>query len=146
MSTLKADTIQSTSGGAATLTKQEALKHWVNYDAVNQTVDGSLNQSSLTDVGQGEFDSNFSNNFGSASNKCHFAAGLNSADDGETRTASNLRGGSNMNIEHIVSDSTAVVLSTAEVQFYSAYGSTAASNGFNYDYSATYCSSVGDLA
>ena len=32
MSTLKADTIQSTSGGAATLTKQEAAKAWVNVN------------------------------------------------------------------------------------------------------------------
>ena len=30
MSTLKADTIQNTSGGAATLTKQVAAKMWVN--------------------------------------------------------------------------------------------------------------------
>ena len=29
MSTLKADTIQSTSGGAVTLTGQEAIKSWV---------------------------------------------------------------------------------------------------------------------
>ena len=32
MSTLKADTIQSTSGGAATLTKQSAAKAWVNFN------------------------------------------------------------------------------------------------------------------
>ena len=33
MSTLKADTIQSTSGGAATLTKQQAAKSWINFNA-----------------------------------------------------------------------------------------------------------------
>ena len=45
MSTLKADTIQSTGGGAATLTKQEAMKVWVNYVATAQAVDGSRNNS-----------------------------------------------------------------------------------------------------
>ena len=32
MSTLKADTIQSTGGGAATLTKQTAAKHFLSFD------------------------------------------------------------------------------------------------------------------
>ena len=32
MSTLKADTIQSTSGGVATLTKQQAAKAWLNLN------------------------------------------------------------------------------------------------------------------
>ena len=146
MSTLKADTIQNTSGGAATLTKQEALKHWVNYDAVNATTDGSLNQSSITDHNTGEFDSNFTNNFSSASNKCHFASCLNSSDEGETRVASMHRGGADSNIGHVVSDSTAVPLSTSEVQFYSAFGATSSLNGSNHDMSATYCSTIGDLA
>mgnify|MGYP005994306253 CR=1 FL=1 len=146
MSTLKADTIQNTSGGAATLTKQEALKHWVNYDAVNATTDGSLNQSSITDHNAGEFDSNFTNNFSSASNKCHFASCLNSADEGQTRVSSMHRGGADSNIGHIVSDSTAVPLSTSEVQFYSAYGASSTSNGLNFDMSATYCCTIGDLA
>jgi len=39
MSTLKADTIQSTSGGAATLTKQHAAKAWARWD--NSDNDGS---------------------------------------------------------------------------------------------------------
>jgi hypothetical protein len=69
MSTLKADTIQSTGGGAATLTKQQAAKHFVNYDAPNQTSDSSFNQSSVTDYAEGEFKSNFSSSFSSASNK-----------------------------------------------------------------------------
>ena len=52
-STLKADTIQSTGGGAATLTKQSAAKAWVNFNTVPSTpaIPGSFNVSSLTDDG-----------------------------------------------------------------------------------------------
>ena len=53
MSTLKADTIQSTSGGAATLTKQQAAKVWVNFNGTGTIATrDSFNQSSSTDHGQ----------------------------------------------------------------------------------------------
>jgi hypothetical protein len=54
MSTLKADTIQSTSGGAATLTKQEAAKARGQH-AAGTLQSGSLNHSSITDNGTGTF-------------------------------------------------------------------------------------------
>mgnify|MGYP005993280567 FL=1 len=146
MSTLKADTIQSTSGGAATLTKQEAVKHWVNYDAVDAVTDGSLNQSSLTDHATGEFSSNYTNNFSSATDKCHGASGINSTDGGGSRVAGANRGGVCINIGHAVNDSTANPLATSQIQFYSTYGATASSDGAVQDLSATYCTSIGDLA
>tara|TARA_R100000908_G_scaffold62168_1_gene41126 strand:- start:31 stop:399 length:369 start_codon:yes stop_codon:yes gene_type:complete len=60
MSTLKADTIQSTSGGAATLTKQHAAKSWLQYNQVTPAVTGSFNISTVTDTGAGDFTPNFS--------------------------------------------------------------------------------------
>jgi len=54
MSTLKADTIQSTGGGAATLTKQYATKMWVNFNQVTPATRDSFNVSSLTDVATGK--------------------------------------------------------------------------------------------
>lgn len=60
MSTLKADTIQSTGGGAATLTKQFAAKVWVNFDQ-NTTAQDSENVSSLTDNAAGDYTVNFTN-------------------------------------------------------------------------------------
>ena len=55
MSTLKADTIQNTSGGAVTLTNQSAAKAWGNTSGDGTPViDGSFNTSSLTDNGVGE--------------------------------------------------------------------------------------------
>ena len=60
MSTLKADTIVASDGSSpVTLTKQEAVKFWVNYDAVDQATDGSLNQSSLTDETTGRYYSSY---------------------------------------------------------------------------------------
>jgi hypothetical protein len=54
MSTLKADTIQSTSGGAATLTKQHAAKAWVDYSGSGTSYNASFNASSATDNSTGD--------------------------------------------------------------------------------------------
>ena len=58
MSTLKADTIQSTGGGAATLTKQEATKAYANNDSVSSNLK-SFNVASFTDAGTGLPEFNF---------------------------------------------------------------------------------------
>ena len=56
MSTLKADTIQSTGGGAATLTKQSAAKAWINFNGTGTIATrDSFNLSSLSDIGTGEY-------------------------------------------------------------------------------------------
>jgi len=67
MSTLKADTIQSTSGGAATLTKQQAAKVYFNVDqTAGSILVGSFNVSSATDNSTGDFTVNFSSSLSSA--------------------------------------------------------------------------------
>ncbi len=61
MSTLKVGTIQNTSGGAVTLTKQEAAKGFINFDgaatfdASDTEVRKSFNMSTLTDSGTGHY-------------------------------------------------------------------------------------------
>ena len=60
MSTLKADTIQSTSGGAATLTKQHAAKAWAEIGSGGSSLPDSFNISSLDDDSTGEYGLNFS--------------------------------------------------------------------------------------
>ena len=74
MSTLKADTIQSTSGGAATLTKQTAPKARVLYNQASPQVLDSLNNSSMTDSSTGFFDMNLTNAMDSTNYVCHFNA------------------------------------------------------------------------
>ena len=67
MSTLKADTIQSTGGGAATLTKQSAAKAWVNFNGTSTiAARDSFNHSSLTDNGTGDYTVNLTNSMNSA--------------------------------------------------------------------------------
>ena len=95
MSTLKADTIQSTSGGAATLTKQEATKAWINFTLQSTTTArDSFNISSLTDAATGQtnpisFTNNMSNNDYSGS---HFANAA-PAGDAYTNFANQYAGG-----------------------------------------------------
>ena len=56
MSTLKADTIQSTGGGAATLTKQSAAKAFINFNGTGTAASRkTFNSSSITDNGTGQF-------------------------------------------------------------------------------------------
>jgi hypothetical protein len=60
MSTLKADTIQSTGGGAATLTKQHAAKAYVSFTCSSSTaIHGSFNIASLSDDGSGHTHVNY---------------------------------------------------------------------------------------
>ena len=63
MSTLKADTIQSTGGGAATLTKQHAAKAWATVSGSSGTpsLTSSFNCSSNTDLGTGSYATHLTN-------------------------------------------------------------------------------------
>ena len=75
MSTLKADTIQSTGGGAATLTKQEATKVRIRFNA-GTTINDSFNVASLSDDGTGNYHYTFTNNMSDA-NYTHVGMGGN---------------------------------------------------------------------
>jgi len=77
MSTLRADTIQSTGGGAATLTKQSAAKAWFDIDSIGTVLDDSFNISSLDDDGVGDRGLNYVNSFSTA----HAAISLGNEDN-----------------------------------------------------------------
>tara|TARA_B100000035_G_scaffold102089_1_gene86537 strand:+ start:347 stop:733 length:387 start_codon:yes stop_codon:yes gene_type:complete len=55
MSTFKVDTLQSTTGGVTTLTKQHAAKAWINFGTSSATIRDSFNHSSVTDNAVGDF-------------------------------------------------------------------------------------------
>ena len=62
MSTFKVDTLQSTTGGVTTLTKQVASKTWANFTGITTTsVRDSFNVSSLTDTATGSTTVNMTN-------------------------------------------------------------------------------------
>lgn len=141
MSTLKADTIVASDGTSpVTLTKQQAAKHWVNYDAVNQTTDGSFNQSSLTDNSEGDYTSIYTNALSSASDKCIMTCSFNTVDDGSNDNSGTTRGGSNSDQ---AGDSPQ---SASSINFHTYYGSNASSHGALEDHNGSYCMTVGDLA
>jgi len=61
MSELRTDTITASDGtSAVTLTKQSAAKHWINMDA-GQTINGSINTSSIVDNTTGDHAVNLAN-------------------------------------------------------------------------------------
>jgi len=144
MSTLKADTIQSTSGGAATLTKQEATKFWVTYDAVSQATRGSLNQSSLTDETTGRFHSSFTNAFSSSTDKCAVTDCYNSDNDTGNHTGAS-RGGNSTNVG-TSTNGTFRALSASEIQYFCNFNANASSDGSADEFKAHYVMVVGDLA
>ena len=116
------------------------IKHWVNYDAINQTTDGSLNQSSLTDSATGLFISTYTNGLSGASNKCILGMGWDTVNDGSGQSTANSSGGININ-----QDGNSASLTTAiKVKVYK--GSTGSADGGEIDYSGNYWSTIGDLA
>ena len=86
MSTLKADTIQSTSGGAATLTKQQAPKMWTSTNQSTAAIRDSLNTSSITDNSTG----NFTNTATSALANANYAISGTNVGDTQTNYALNV--------------------------------------------------------
>ena len=66
MSTLKADTIQSTSGGASTLTGQVAATTHIRANLTTPAITGSFNVSSLTDNYTGSGKPQFTTNYAAA--------------------------------------------------------------------------------
>jgi len=86
MSTLKADTIQNTSGGAVTLTNQSAAKAWVQLNGSTFAIAGSFNVSSADDNGTGDYDINYTNSMNT--NTYAVPAGCNGDGSGYNRAIS----------------------------------------------------------
>ena len=64
MTTLHANTVETSSGGAVTLTSQVADRYYGRWDGSSTyTVNSSLNQSSVTDTTAGASTVSFTNNF-----------------------------------------------------------------------------------
>ncbi len=66
MSTIKVDTVQSTGGGAVTLTNQEAAKLFSRINMSSASITKSLNLSTITDFQTGAFDLSYTNAFSDA--------------------------------------------------------------------------------
>jgi hypothetical protein len=86
MSVLKADTIQSTGGGAATLTKQEAAKAYSNNDMTVPDIRKSLNVSSIADNGTGQSTTTLTSALSSTDSFLTGAAGGDASTNRSNRT------------------------------------------------------------
>ena len=140
-SVLNVDTIANKAGsGPVGLTKQEAMKVWVNYDATAQAVDGSLNNSSVTDSGTGDFTFTQTNAFSAAADKCCTFGCWNTINTGSGQVTSTTRGA---NGGHLQGDQ-ALATGTMKVDYL--IGSDGSNNAAMKDFSACFAQAIGDLA
>lgn len=120
MSTLKADTIQSTGGGAATLTKQSAAKAWANIDETGTaSIRDSFNVSGITDHATGDFSHAFSSAFANVNHASSAASNATLAENYnrntsflESLSASSIRHKSSSANDNGVEDQEAVMVIT----------------------------------
>ena len=117
---------------------QGTVKYWINYDAPNQAVDGSLNSSSVTDSATGQFTFNINNVFNSANDKCVQTTLWNTSNDGTGTIIDNVRGG--------ISAWQQGASATGTLTCHTAKGCSPSANGAYIDFSGTYVSINGDLA
>ena len=85
MSTLKADTIQSTSGGAVTLTGQEAIKSWLFYNQQTPATIASFNVSTVTDTSSGLYNQNLTSAMAGTTDLCFSGLGHHNNSDTNSR-------------------------------------------------------------
>ena len=68
MSTLHANTVQTSSGGPVTLTSQAAAKMYINFNGTGTVaIRDDLNISTLVDLGLGDYQLNYTTNFANIS-------------------------------------------------------------------------------
>lgn len=127
MSEIRATTISDTAGtGPITLTKQSAAKAWINFNGTGTVaIRKSVNHSSLTDHGTGDYSVNFSSAFSDA----------NHASVGSTQ-------GSGIGGVPIVAVNQALLQTTTSVRLYANIGSSATATDLPYIGLVTH----GDLA
>ena len=142
---IKADTLEHSTAGSldTSYVVNGSPKHFVRYNAIAQNTETSLNQSSLTDSSVGNFNSNFTNVYTSASNKTAFVNSFNST-NGTSRSNGYLQGGIGM-LEGNLSG-TFFAQTASLVNFGSGTLGYAGTHGNTRDYIATHCMTLGDLA
>ena len=130
--------VTDTNGNVTTNLQEGLVKYWVNYDAPNQAVDGSLNSTSVTDSATGQFTFNINNDFNSANDKCVQTTLWNTSDDGTGTIIDNVRGG--------ICAWQQGASATGTLTCHTAKGCSASAAGAYIDFSGTYVSINGDLA
>ena len=140
MSTIKVDTVQSSGGGAVTLTNQSAAKMVINYDQIADTVRSSLNVSSVSDNSTGDFTITFT----ASKNDINYSPSSSSLAYATSDRIGNFVG------IRVTSGSTpnarSVGLFTGSLRINSGYGASASGAGNEADADANCVQTFGDLA
>ena len=133
MSTIKVDTVQSTGGSTVTLTGIMTAKYFVHYAQGTDTVNKSLNSSSVTDASTGHFTLNYTSAFDDAN------YGLNSGLGQNTDDADSDRGGHSIGFEN------GGTVNTTSAQLNYLYGASQSSASIDND-TISFHTLYGDLA
>lgn len=81
MSTVHCNTVQTSSGGPVTLTKQSAAKAWCNMNGTGTiAIRGSFNTTSITDNGTGDYSVTATTAMTDTNYVCSSTSGQNSGD------------------------------------------------------------------
>lgn len=133
MSTVHCNTVQTSSGGPVTLTKQSAAKMWVNFDgtASGAASRDSLNVSGMTDVNTGKYTASYTNSMSNGT----YAFTTATVDGGTTN-----RGGNTLNLRDGSSPE------TGNIKLESRYGANPNNNGGLGDQDFMFVTVMGDLA
>ena len=127
-------------GSNQTSIQQGLAKHFVNYDAQEQVTRASLNQTSLTDHGTGDFSTFYTNNMSSAENRCILTDIFNTKNEGGGENSGEHRAGGNS------CQAGDTAQSTTRVNFHTYYGSSGSGDGAKEDHDGSYCATFGDLS
>jgi hypothetical protein len=85
MSTVHCNTVETSSGGPVTLTKQDPAKAWINIDMATPATNDSFNSSGITDVATGRFTNAFTTSLSNAD----YAVTASAMDPTDASTGSN---------------------------------------------------------
>ena len=119
MSTIRANVVQNASGGATTLTDLYPARAWVNFNGIGTVfIRNDGNVSSITDIGTGRFNVNFSSSLTSADYALSYD--INSYETNNATVNSTLEGSSAASVVSLMTTSAVRVTSASTTANYEA--------------------------
>jgi len=104
MSTIRANVVQNASGGATTLTDLYPARAWVNFNGIGTvSIRNDGNVGSITDIGTGRFNINFSTSLASANYSLNYT--INSYGTNNASVGSQVEGSSAASVVSLMTTS-----------------------------------------
>ena len=119
MSTIRANVVQNASGGATTLTDLYPARAWVNFNGIGTvSIRNDGNVGSITDIGAGRFNINFSTSLASANYSLNYT--INSYGTNNASVGSQVEGSSAASVVSLMTTSAVRVTSASTTANYEA--------------------------